>query len=279
MKLKMRIPSYFITNFRHHLDSINNRDLLISISAWGNNIKLWNINNWACLYTFENIYSNGYLYSACFLNDNNEIFIITSNFNKNYYANYSKYIKIFALNGYISTLFDSGESTFSIDVYYDKKINKNFIITGNKDCVNSYDFLENKLYHKYSSNGHFNNEFHYCTIVSSSDKITKLLETSGHGAIRIWNFHSGKMIKKIQLTKSFKLFGICLWDDCHIFVGGEDKKIKLIDTKKGEIINNLNGHDNWVLTIKKIKHPKYGECLITQGYADDQIKLIKNCNF
>ena len=69
--------SYFITNFRHHLDSENNRDLLISISAWGNNIKLWNINNWECLYTFENIYSNGYLYSACFLHDNNEIFLLS----------------------------------------------------------------------------------------------------------------------------------------------------------------------------------------------------------
>ena len=251
----------FITNFRHHLDSINNRDLLISISAWGNNIKLWNVNNWECLNNFEHIYSNGYLYSACFLDDNNDILILTSNYNKNYFVNYAEYIKIFSLNGSYYNLSNSGESTFSIDVYYDKNLKKNFIITGNKDCVNSYVFIENKLYHKYSSNGHFFNEFHYCTIVINSDKIIKLLESSGHGAIRIWNFHSGKMLKKIQINKSCKLFGICIWDDRHIFVGGEDNKIKLIDIKKGEVINGLIGHDNWVLTIKKIMHPKYGECL------------------
>ena len=32
------------TNFRHYLDIINKRDLILSISAYENSIKIWNIN-------------------------------------------------------------------------------------------------------------------------------------------------------------------------------------------------------------------------------------------
>ena len=66
-----------ISKFKHYLDKINNRDLLISISNWYYNIKLWNINNWECLYNFQdNSYGNYYKYSADFLIYNNEILII-----------------------------------------------------------------------------------------------------------------------------------------------------------------------------------------------------------
>ena len=67
------------TNFRHYLDVINKRDLILSISAYENNIKLWNINNFECLLNLQNINKGGCLYSACFLNDNNQNYIITSN--------------------------------------------------------------------------------------------------------------------------------------------------------------------------------------------------------
>ena len=33
------------TNFRHYLDTINKRDLILSVSAYENNIKIWNVNN------------------------------------------------------------------------------------------------------------------------------------------------------------------------------------------------------------------------------------------
>ena len=39
----------FITNFRHYLDTTNQRDLVMSISAEDSNIKVWNINNFKCI--------------------------------------------------------------------------------------------------------------------------------------------------------------------------------------------------------------------------------------
>ena len=72
---------YYICSFRHYLDKKNKRDLVVSISAWDNNMKLWNINNWECLYNFKKVYSRGELNSGCFLKHNNNIYIITCNDN------------------------------------------------------------------------------------------------------------------------------------------------------------------------------------------------------
>ena len=54
----------YITNFRHYLDNINKNDLIISISAQDNNIKLWSLNNYDCLLNIQNIHKDRYLYSA-----------------------------------------------------------------------------------------------------------------------------------------------------------------------------------------------------------------------
>ena len=84
-KMIKEIKNYhnnYIDNFRHYLDKINKRDLIISISPDDNNIRLWNVNNWECLTNITNINESGILYSACFLNDNNKSYILTSNFNR-----------------------------------------------------------------------------------------------------------------------------------------------------------------------------------------------------
>ena len=71
---------YVITNFRHYLDKINKRDLIISISFEDNTIKLWNVANFKSLLILKNIYKKGNIQSACFLNYKNQIYILTSNF-------------------------------------------------------------------------------------------------------------------------------------------------------------------------------------------------------
>ena len=54
-------------------------DLLLSISANDNNIKLWNINNWECLLNLKNIYIKSIVSTAYFIKNNKEKFIITCN--------------------------------------------------------------------------------------------------------------------------------------------------------------------------------------------------------
>ena len=73
---------------------------------------------------------------------------------------------------------------------------------------------------------------------------------------------------------------MCLCGDDYLFVGCGDKSIKVIHLKKGLIEANLNGFKNKVLCVKKIIHPQFGECIISQGYEKEQIKLfvINNVN-
>ena len=46
-------------------------------------IIIYNVNNWECIQNFTNINNVGWLCSACFLKENNQIYIISSNFNAN----------------------------------------------------------------------------------------------------------------------------------------------------------------------------------------------------
>ena len=263
--------SKYITNLRHYLDKLNKRDLIMSVSNNDNNIILWNVNNWECLLNFKNIIKNRDLYSACFFNDNNINYIITSNYN---WAGNSEPIKLFDFNGIkIKEIKDSCDRTVFVDTYYDKTLCKNFIITGNKGFIKSYDYDENKIYHKYCDN---DNKHHDSVVINNNEDIIKLIDSCKDGVIRIWNFHSGLLLKKVKISKDYNLYGLCLWNKDYLFVGCEDKTIKLIELKSGKNIKNLIGHNNRVITIKKIILPKYGECLISQGYNNDQIKLWIN---
>jgi len=49
--------------------------------------------------------------------------------------------------------------------------------------------------------------------------------------------------------------------------------IKIVDIKNNLILNSISGHDNIITTVKKINHPKYGECLLSQDLKEGNIKL------
>ena len=263
----------YVTNFRHYLDEINKRDLIMSLSMKDNNIRIWNINNFECIHNIIDINNAGYLDSACFLKDNNKIYIITSNSNRN--CN-SEYIKVFDLIGLkVKEINNSNDKTYFIDIYYDNILSKNYIITGNFGYVKSYDYTNNKTYHKYTDNDKVST--HISIIIKNIKNIIKLIESSYSGSIRIWNFHSGLLLNKIKIANEH-LYGICLWNDNYIFVGCSDKTIKLIELDNRLIVKSLNSHDNEVITVKIIIHPKYGKCLISQNSRESKIKLWGNKN-
>ena len=256
-----------ITNFKHYLDEINKRDIIMSISNEDNNIKLWNVNNWECILNIQNVNTYGHLYSACFLKDNNNNYIVSSNYSE---VDDCEFIKIFDFNGNkIKEINNSNEITFFVDSYYDKIFYKNYIITGNLNYIKVYNYNQNKLYRLYDDKG---KGYHFSIIIINNEEALKLIESCEDGFIRIWHFHSGSLLKKIKVTDDI-LNGICLYNDNYLFAGCDDNTIKLLDLNNGIILKILFGHNKEVLNIKKIKHPKYGECIISQGYEDDQIKI------
>ena len=257
----------YITNFRHYLDKINKRDLLLSISGEDNNIKLWNMNDYQLLQNIKDVNKSGFLDSACFLNDNLQTYIVSSSMT---YLN-QEFIKIFDLEGNkVKEINNSDEAIVFIDSYFDQKLNKNYIISGNYGFSKSYDFSENKVFHKYYDDD--NKKSHDCLIINEDKEIVKLICTTEEGNIKIWNFYSGQLINKFQVSNN-SIYGACLWNNDYIFVGCKDKTIKLVDIKSGKFVKDLIGHNNYVLTIKKVFLPKYGECLLSQGWKNGPIKI------
>ena len=257
----------YITNFRHYLDEINKINLIISISAQDNNIKIWNIINFECLINLEKVYIEGILSSGIIIKENSQYYIVISNFN----VWDSEPIKVFDFKGNkIREINEdnSNDKTFFIDAYYDNFLSKNFLITGNWGSVKSYDFNKNKIYHKYCDN---DNRSHYNIIINKDNEIIKLIESGSDCKIRIWNFHSGLLMNIIKVCE-MGLRSICLWNNYYLFAG-YNKNITIIDLKHEKIIKDITCPNYVINTIKTIIHPKYGRCLISQGLKNEQIKL------
>ena len=256
-----------ITGFNHCLDEKNKIDLVMSISAEDSNIKIWNLNNWECISYLKNIYLTGCLFSSCFLKENDNIYIVTSNC-----ADTSCAIKIFNFKENIKIIDNSYDETYFIDIYYEDKFNKIYIITGNKGYAKSYDYCNNKLYKKYYDKDL--TKSHDSILVSQyeedNEKIN-LIDSCQNGFISVWDFHTAFLKHKINIGYNY-LEGICLWNKQYLFAGGGDNTIKLIEIKTGLIIKSLIGHNENVLSIKKSVNKKYGECLISQA-NDGSINL------
>ena len=252
--------NYYITNFRYLFDIKEYRDLLISISNIDNNIKLWNVINFECLLNLENIYLSGYLESACFIKDKINIYIATSNYYYN--ENLNIKIKVFDLKGNkIKEINDSNKKVNFIDSYKDINSNKNYLITCNDGFAKSYDYNENKEYHTYADND-YESQPHISGIINNEEKIIKFIESSKDGHIRIWNFHNGELIEKININES--LFGICLWNDDYLFVCCSDNSIKIFDLKNKKILKQLL-NDDLFISIQKIKYFDNEEYIISKS--------------
>ena len=230
-------------------------------------IKIWNFNKeFECLIKISNIYKKGYIYSASIFSQDNNYYIVTSNYN---IYNCEK-IKLYNLEGKkIREINESNEKTYFLDIFYNENKDINYIITDNEKYVKSFNYNNNKLYYKYIDKD--DSSEHYSFIIKIIKNIIELFECSQNGYLRIWNFDTGELLKKFKVV-SMGLYDICDWIDNFIYIGCEDKTIISFDIETEEK-KILKGHNGIVSCIKKIFHPNFGACLISQGKGSDQIKI------
>ena len=255
-----------IIQLKHYLDKINKRDLLLSLSSFC--LKLWNIINFECIFKIKS--NTRYIISACMLIDNNQNYIIE----KKYLYEYNQEpIHVYDLKGNkINDIKDSMEYCYFIDIYYDIKNSKNYIITGNKGILKSFDFNKNEVYNIYDNKYYGDNNL--SVTINQKKDIIQIIGSCTSGYIVMWNFNTGELLKEIKI--SIALFGICLWNENYLFVGHSNGTIILIDLNNGEEVKVLKGHKNFVIGIKKIYISQYGECLISNGSENDKIKIWVN---
>ncbi len=279
---EIKQPHYStITNLHYYFDKNKKKDLILSISSIDSNIKLWNTQNWSILLNLENVYKEGYIKSACFLKDENDLYIVASNFNYSYSFNIEP-IKIYDIKGnIIKEIKESKDITFYVDSFYDNDLNKNYIITGNSGNTKAFDYEENKIYHIYYKKDNIYRIYHNILInknENENEDIIYFIALSNDNYIRIWNFHSGEFLKAIfvqndNILSYNMLFSICAWDKNYLFAGSSDESLKLIEINSGEIVKNINEFKCDIISMKKIIAPKYGKCLISQSWEDSKIKL------
>ena len=248
---------------RHCTDFINNADYIIT-SSYDKHIKIWELKTFQQILSIPSIHLDNYVYSVHILCDQKENtnYVITSSQNDRMklYDFKGTYLGFFGLNN---------ENTFFIDTYYDSKKETYYVINATSSDVKSYIFKTRDLYQKYEG---FPQSWHMSAIVNEVNGQQILIESDGNGNIRIWDFHSGKLFQQISPSVSISLRGICLWNDNYLFAAGDDHEVKLIDLNKGEFIKSFKGHTNIVCSIEKMVHPKYGECIISQG-LDGKLKI------
>ena len=244
----------------------------MSISGKNNQIKIWDTSNWECILilTLKRLFN--LTYSAVFFNENNKDYIITSGFN-------NSPINIYDFSGNLyKTLNNSKDVAFFIDYYLDEKSQIYYIITGNYGHIKTYNYNENELYHLYRDSDY---SWHVSIKVLNSQNLLKLIDScQDDDYIRIWDFHLGILLNRIK-TEGESIRCICIWDDNYFFAGCSDYTMKLIDVKNKKVIKTFEGHKDYVCSIKKVNHPKYGECLISQNkgeYSKIHIWARKNSN-
>ena len=269
MNITKKFHANFITNINHFYDKEENTDIIMTVSAEDNNIKLWDLNNFRIILDIKNVNKQGNLLSACFLNYNNNKYIVVSNGDLT--GKEFEPIKLYDFKGKkFLEIKNSNYNTNFITTFYEKETKNNYIITGNDGFVNSYEINENSQPNQF--NEPLSKKSHRSVVVIYSEAIKELIATSDDGSIRIWNFNTRELIKMINIGND-PLRGICVLDEKYIFIGSKDKSIKLIDIDEGKIIKSEEKHNNTVLAMKMINLDKYGNCLISQGMGNDHINL------
>ena len=252
-----------IFSCRHYPDVRLRKDYIIT-SSNDRSVKVWDITKDNYDLYISNVHNGYYIYSVsllCHIHKETN-YIITSCPNEK--------MKVWDFSGaYLRNFGQSNESTYFIDIFYNKIQKKYFVINANSNDVKSYHFETGDLYQKYKGTPQ---TWHMSAVVNDVNDIFVLIESDGNGTIRIWNFDTAELLKSINSINSINLRGICLWNDKYLFAAGNDSQVKLFDLEEGKFVKTFTGHTSTVCTLEKIMHPKYGGCLISHA-LDGKLKI------
>jgi WD40 repeat protein len=161
-----------------------------------------------------------------------------------------------------------------MDIYFDKKSSKNFILNCGYGLLKSYDYDKGKLFNNYAKstdNKDFDTYFHF--VINDNGTKTKLITAHSIGKIKIFNFNSAELLSEIKMDDSRRAFSsLCLWNNNYLFFANEKCSLKLIDIEKEKVKKSFPKESENGIFVKIFHHPLHGKCILSQ-HKNDTIKL------
>lgn len=171
----------------------------------------------------------------------------------------------------------SGNTSYIIH-WLNKKNKKDYIIDIGYKKIDIFNLTEKGVYASLHPPLIMETWYH-CGLVYNDDENNRelLYITSIQSNVFVFDLYSRENIKVINTSgKLDRLYNIIQWNSNYILVSNATTPdIKIIDIKQQKCVgNNYFRHEDDFRCIKKIKHPKFGYCVLT-GSDDYSIKLFK----
>ena len=276
-----------IIEFRHYSDNKNKKDLILLICDKGQTLKFWSWDGkkWS---KPSKIPFDDKILSACFINKNENIYILISSEGNNP-------IKLFDLNSKQIKMYDNiKKKAFYIDVYYGNNDNeeeqgKLYIIMGNEDFCRSYIFDDNlnlNLYKEYKNQNKVDSPISYFSVKYNNNNTTLIACCPEAQRIKKFDFHKNtetrlkfgkELIDNTQNQNKDELItpkSFCQLNNNNLLlVSQNDNIIRLVDQQKENISEMLVYHTSPVVSIKKIDLGN-SEIIFSQG-KDNKINKLE----
>ena len=259
-----------IKMIRHFYNKKNKKDYLISTFK-NAKIIIWDLsNNYKLIHSKKIDYSeNSIIYSSIlYFSKNGDFFITSSNCNEN-----QDYTKIFNFND--GNFLVNLENTNRVDIYYILLWNNNnidYLIQCSLGIILIHNIENKELFHILRKDGNSTIHNSAC-IIKNKEGDDMLYVGNVNGLIDIWDLKNFQLKKSIKYFKCY-FYHMINWNQRYILVAEKsNSSIIIIDTLYNRVISVLQGiHTSFVICLKKINHPIYGQSLLSSD-LDNQIYL------
>ena len=276
-KLKGHIARFKV--IKYFYDKYANKKYLVS-SDRKNKVIIWDINDnynklYECLIEYDNSIND-----ILMLFNNAQTYLVTAPLSANGATKVInlKFLKESKINSTIELSESKGFIKYNLSYWYNEKSNTHYIIQAGKNKIIINEYQNKEKYAEINTSNEYPNNI--SSLVYYTNNKSFLIIVSNFGLIIIYDLLNKNIMKEIKIEKAY-LINVIKWNDNFcVTINANKKSIILVDMNCYKIINSVEikeifGHERF---LRKVRHPIYGEALISIG-NDYKIKLYIDNNY
>ena len=236
-------------------------------------VTLWDItNDFKILYEIKPGYNgNSKIYSSLLVfGINGRNYLLTSSTGSDYTKKYD-----LETGQFIENINNTNNNyTYYLLYWFNFKNNEHYIIECCHSKISIHNLLKDEVYGELKASNEFRN---FSGFIFNKNCIDFLIYGSGNGYIYIWDLFNKSLNGSIYVNCGNYLHHIIKWNNKYAIIADVTaKSFKIVDYEEKKYICDIGGkHSDYVISVKKIYHPIYGESLLSSG-NDSTIKLWTN---